>query len=193
MLFKKTMPDRKKQARLLSILIGICVFLIVLIWVFTFGKNFFFKRYTHFEPGFTVGYPFDWTYKENVMNTPVIFFSPKDNTLDFFQENLSVVTQNLPPGSTSLKDYSDTAVKQVRAVFEGQIEILADEDTDLAGRPAHKFEYLAKSPQFTFHTLHVWTIDGNNTAYQLTYTALDSSYEKYLPKVRRMIDSFKLK
>ena len=187
------MPDRKKQARLISILIGLCVLLIVAVLVLAFGKKFFFKRYTHAEPDFTMVYPYDWTYKENVMNTPVIFFSPKDNALDFFQENLSVVVQNPSSRSAGLKGYSDTAIKQVKAVFQDQIEILADEDTDLAGLPAHTFEYLAKAPQFTFHTLHVWTIDGNNTAYQLTYTALDSSYEKYRPQAQKMINSFKLK
>ena len=127
------------------------------------------------------------------MNAPVIFFSPKENAMDFFQENFSVVTQDLSASPKNLKDYSDQAVKQVEVVFKAEIEVLANDDADLAGLPAHKFEYRLKDPKLTLHALHMWTVDNNNMAYQLTYTALESSFDKYWPKVRRMINSFKLK
>src|ERR1041385_7924504 len=110
--------NRQKQARWLSIAIGICVFLIIVLLAFVFGKDFIYHRYTNIDAGFSISYPWGWTYKENVMKAPVVFLSPKENALDFFQENFNIQVQDLADKPTNLAAYSEMATHQVEVVFQ---------------------------------------------------------------------------
>ena len=149
------------------------------------------KLYTNKTYGFRIRYPVDWEVHENMNGAAVIFVSPKDNELDVLQDSVNIVVQDYSKDPISLTDYSEKAEHQVRATFKAAIEILDSSPTTLAGLPAHRFALRSTGPDLNLQYLMVWTMKGY-TAYQVTYTSLTSGYELYLPKVQRMIRSFRI-
>ena len=159
------------------------------VWFFLFQYNF--ETYTQARQKFSIKYPTDWYKQENQEGASVIFLSPLDNQLDFFKENVNVVVQDLSKSSMELKDYTDTAIRQVEIIFRENLQVIESKPTWLSGYPAHRFIFLGKGPEAEFKYFIVWTIK-DNVAYQVTYAAISSQFDKYLPIVKRMMSSFKI-
>ncbi len=91
----------------------------------------------------------------------------------------------------SLYKYTQRAIYQAKAVFKGNLVEKVSEATFLAGRTGHKYVYVGKGGQSELKIMHVWTIINTN-AYQITYTAISTRFDDYLPKVEKMIKSFRV-
>ena len=152
------------------------------------SKQYQYKKYENPSAGFSIKYPAAWTYKENQFGANVIFLSPLENKLDVIQENVNIVVQNLEK-KTTLNQYTEIAILQLRAVFKENVQILESGPDYFMGMPAFKIVYLGKGPEYDFKYMHIWTINGPK-AYQLTYVALPSTYDKYWGKIQKMINSF---
>jgi hypothetical protein len=136
-------------------------------------------------------YPTSWSLEKDKNNAAVIFYSPEENELDFFMENVNVVVQDIARNPMDIDKYSSTAIKQMEAVFGDNLIIIESEPMYFADREGYKFVFKGKTPETELQYMSVWTISGL-TAYQVTYTALASQYERHLPKVKKMIGSFRL-
>jgi len=182
--------QRKKQYIIISIVAGIGIILIVSgAWVVS--REYRFRSYTNDEYGFSINYPALWSLEENTNGTAVLFYSPQENDLDFFKENVNVVVQDISGNPLNLKDYSQLAIEQMEAVFEDNMIILESEPTFFAGQSGYKLVFIGKSPETDLRYMIVWTVKGL-TAYQVTYTALNSQYERYISKVKKMLKSFRI-
>lgn len=185
------MKKRKKQDITLGVIAVIGIVLILsAAWVFS--KGYRFSKYKNEKEGYSISYPSDWALEEGLNGVSVIFLSNQDNELDFFRENVSVVVQDLSSDPMNLTEYSAKAVHQMEAVFKDNLVIRASEPALFAKIRGYKFEYFGKGEGTDLHFLIYWTVTGL-TAYQVTYTAVSSQYERYLPKVNRMIQSFRIK
>ena len=159
------------------------------VWVF--GKGFRFSTYADKDSGYSIKYPSDWALEQQAGGTSVIFLSSQENDLDIFRENVSVVVQDISAHPMDLQKYSELAVSQMELVFKENLVILESAPARFAQRQGYKFEFLGKGPETELHYLIYWTISGV-TAYQVTYTALSSQFDRYLFKVKRMFSSFRI-
>ena len=134
--------------------------------VFVFGCDNPFSVYKNSQNKIKIKYPKTWKVSENKDGAAAIFISPKETVLDAYQENLSIVIQNLPQSLMPLKQYSKEAVNQITQTLKN-IQVLRNEETSLSGSPAYRFEYIIKL-NFNLKITHVWTIINKKT-YQLTF------------------------
>lgn len=184
------MDRRKKQNIIIGIVAGIGIVLILsAAWIAS--KEYRFKRYKSDEKNFSIKYPASWTYKENTNDAVIIFYSPQENDLDFFKESVNIVVQDISGNPMNLRNYSKLAIEQMEAVFGENMIILESVPTFVADRSGYKLVFLGKGLEAELQYMSVWTIDGT-TAYQVTYTAIASQYERYISKVEKMLKSFRI-
>lgn len=186
------MNRREKQNIIIGIVAAAGIILILgAVWVLS--REHRFKRYRSDRDGFSIKYPAAWSFEENKDGAAVIFFSPLDNELDFFKESVNVVVQDISGNPLDLKKYSETAIRQIEAVFEENLVILETGPVFFAGQAGYKFIFLGKTPEDEpdLRYMCVWTLKGLK-AYQVTYTAILSQYERYLPEMKRMLRSFRI-
>ena len=184
------MPAKKKQQSLWFILIGIVGFGLISAVLWLQYQKIRFVRYNH--PQFSVKYPALWTREENKNGAEVILYSPMENELDLFQENVNVVVQDVDQRVRSLQEYSEMAIMQMKVVFEKNIEIRESAPTYLSGNPAHKLVFIGHGPDGDLEYMVAWTL-AKGKAYQITYTSMADSYDKYLPQVEKIFNSLDIK
>ncbi|HPN88405.1 MAG TPA: PsbP-related protein [Candidatus Omnitrophota bacterium] len=184
--------QRRKQQIIMIVIIGVLGALLILFSVKVLWKQWGFKNYVNNAYGFSMKYPASWNYKENVDGAAVVFFAPPENALDIFAENVNVVVQNLSAKRMSLKQYTDIAIDQMKAVFGDNLEILQSEPMSLSGEFGYKFVFIGKGPQGNFKFWCSWTMKDKN-AYQVTYAALFPQYDKYIGQVEGMVKSFRVR
>ncbi len=128
------------------------------------------------------------------MGLPVAFRRPMENPTEQFLENLNVVIEPLPTdkSSISLEDYNVAGVEQLKKMFPG-ITVASKEESTLAGNPAIKsvYSYVTAAHGAPLHLkLEQVVTMKDSKIYILTYTATEENYDKYLPLVQEMVNSF---
>jgi hypothetical protein len=61
----------------------------------------------------------------------------------------------------------------------------------LAGHSAHKIKYSIAFQSSSLYIMEVWTVI-NNTAYHMSYQALEPKFTKYLPTIEQMLNSLQI-
>lgn len=183
------MQRRKQRMALIGITAILGVLLIVLFGKF-FWERWVLKTYVNNAYGFSIKYPSWWTYAENINGAAVIFYSPKENELDVLQESINVVVQDLSGQRISIKDYTETAINQMKVVFEDDLEVIETNPMMLGGQYGYKFVFQGKGGKGLKYWCS-WTI-YKNKAYQVTYTSLAKDYDKYYRYASRMVSSFRI-
>ncbi|HBR14278.1 MAG TPA: hypothetical protein DD723_01890 [Candidatus Omnitrophica bacterium] len=187
--------NKRKHEELFYVIISIVGVLVIgtVVTLWMFGQKREYIRYKDPQGRFLMEYPSDWTIadKNKTQGAEVVFVSPKENDLDFFQENFSVIVQDVPKHLNNLDMYTKTAIHQMQVVFKSNLVILKSEPAPLAGRPGHHFVFLGKGPDVEFQYKIQWALDDSK-AYQVTFTAMSSTYENFVPKVEMMMKSFKI-
>jgi hypothetical protein len=61
----------------------------------------------------------------------------------------------------------------------------------LADNLAHEISYTNRTSQGEVRVTRIWTIEGGK-AYEITYSALPSTYHQFLPTIQEMIDTFEI-
>lgn len=184
------MKQRQKRA-LITGCVGILGIILIMGVIWIVSKEHRFNKYHNKAGGFSISYPATWSYEENKGGAAVIFFSPKENELDFFKENVNVVIQDISANPLDLNAYTALAIKQMRLVFEDNFVVIESAPAFVAGRGAHRLVFIGKGPDTELKYMSVWTLDGM-TAYQITYTALSSQYDRYVGEMKRMVSSFRV-
>jgi len=184
------MSERKKQNLIISI-ITIAGILLLIIAGFFYKQESRTYKYHNEKYGFFIKYPTTWSFAESKGGHAVIFYSALDNELDVFKESVNIVVQDLSSNPVKLNEYSKIAVRQMEVVFKENMIIRESGPTILAKQVGYKFVFFGKGDKNDLQYMSVWTI-VDETAYQVTYTALASQYDRYLPKVKRMIRSFRI-
>lgn len=183
--------DRRKKQNLISAIVAALGIILILGVIWVVSKDYRFNAYQNENKGFSIDYPASWSFEENTGGAAVIFLSPQENDLDFFKESVNVVVQDISGNPMELKEYSELAIEQMEAVFGENFVILESGLIFVAGQKGYKLVFIGKGPDTELQYMSVWTISGLS-AYQITYTALSSKYDRYLPKMKRMVRSFKL-
>ncbi len=125
--------------------------------------------------------------------TVVVFASPLEGALDYFQENVSVIIQDISRTPQTLQEYSTEAISQMKMVFKDNFVL--DESTNVAtlgGIPAYKIIFTGKGPDSEYRYYVTWAVVNKVKVYQVTYTAFSSQFDKYFPTAQKMVESFKV-
>jgi hypothetical protein len=109
---------------------------------------------------------------------------PLNYTIDTFQEELMVTISNT---NLTLEEY--TVQNMARLPLFSPGFTIEENSTMLSGNRAHEISYTNTTSQGEARITRMWTIDEGK-AYEITYSALPSTYNQYLPTVQEMIDTF---
>ena len=184
--------SRRQRMTLISGLMALLGVLLIILTLYQFFMPNSLVTYTNAQWHYSIKYPYSWKKRENRRTGVAAFVSPKESDLDVFQENVTIVVQNLSAKPMTLKAYSDLATKQVGMVFRQGIKVIESQPTYAANQTAYKFVYEGtdtKNPTLNLKAMYVWFIK-DNIAYQFNYTALASKFDKYLPVVEKMLGTF---
>jgi hypothetical protein len=185
------MRSRKRQTIIFGIIGGIGLLLILaVIWLY--ARQYKFLKYENSIYDFSMVYPPTWSYDEHKPGVKVIFITPAETTLDLFRENVNIMILKLPEDSSrTLKEHTKRVIRQTRLAFGQSIMVLESAPSMLDGWEAHRFVFFTKIDNQDYRTLCLWTL-ADKRIYQITYTALNAKYNKYIGQVNRMIGSFKI-
>jgi hypothetical protein len=159
------------------------------VWNYTKGSRF--GKYADYENGYQVKYPGDWTYTPEYQGVSVMFFSKSDNAMDTFKENFSVNIQDLTNTPKTLEEYTFEAISQMKKIFKDTMVILESKPDYLDGNPAHRLVIVAKNKEYDMQIMFFWTVDGAKV-YQLTFTSMADTAERYADKFEKVKNSFKI-
>lgn len=115
-----------------------------------------------------------------------------------FLENMNLVLDNRSSQAANLNEYTDYALKQIKADTLGSLNWKYDKTIEsgsctLGGLPAYKLIFTRNigTPGADVPFMKVWAVKDNK-AYIVTYAGLEKFYE-YLPMVQKMVDSIEIK
>lgn len=147
------------------------------------------KLYTSTAAGFTVSYPQEWQSQEGVEGAVVAFRSPQEGTKDRFRDNVTILTQSVPEGST-LEQYTAASLNQLEGTVEGY-KLLSEGVGFLGANQGHTLVYEAEY-KGTFLQLQATYVMDGETVYLVTYTANRGSFDAYETDAETVFDSFTL-
>lgn len=185
------MVSRRIQNIFYSILIAAAVVVIAGISLYFLSKGGF-RQYHHPDYAVSLKYPLEWEYIENQNGAIAIFYSPKETSLDIFQESLNIVVQDIGARRYSLEEYSGIAIKQMKVVFGEAFELLESKPATLAGMQGHEIIFIGRGPEVDLKYRILWALKGKQ-AFQVTYTSLLTKYDYYIDTIDKMIKSIRVK
>jgi PsbP-like protein len=144
--------------------------------------------YTNSQYGFSISYPSGWAVQENTGGSVVTFQAPSEGRDDLYRENLKVTVEDLSSSPMSLEQYKSAqlAKKQSLASFN----LIYDQAYRVSGFNGWKIAYTANSGML-MEWVEIFTIKGT-TAYDITFSAQESSYANYVVAMDTMTKSFQL-
>ena len=184
--------QRRQRQTIITIITGVIGLALILAVGWFFAKRYLSLNYENGQYGFAVKYPAAWSFAEDQGGAVVIFYSPKETALDIFQENVNIVVQDISQNPMGLDKYTETAISQMGTVFGINMEVLDSSPTSIDNRPAHRFIFIGKGPDGNLQYQCRWALMGT-TAYQITYTAIASGYERHLAEAERIMGSFRIR
>lgn len=184
--------QRRQRQTIIAIITGGIGLALILAAGWFFLKPYLSLNYENGQYGFALKYPAAWSFAENQGGAAAIFYSPKENALDIFRENVNIVIQDISQNPMGLDKYTETAITQMQAVFGTNLEILDSSPTSIDNRPAHQFVFIGKGPDGNLQYQCRWTLAGT-TAYQITYTAIATGYQRHLAEAERILGSFRIR
>jgi hypothetical protein len=153
--------------------------------------------YENATHGVRMLYPSTWTQQDNTVGDGSFisvsdFFSPEE--ADGYFASVTIGIDTMPP-STNLEDNLNETIDsfmQDPNIRDFQVLSSSIDDFTLAGMPAYSFESSYTDPEFgPTHALIVETIIDNK-GYSIQYYADTPIYERHLPIVEMMIESFEI-
>lgn len=167
--------------------------------------------------GITIKYPTDWnkiepvTFKGDHNKAVVEFKSPSEKPLQNDLATIHISVHNLPSHNmldqfTTFLNKSDSQKILLRGFILSYFTSLltkklpdfdfikseSDEKTTLADNPAQKIVYQYRDEQDIIKAMEVLTVKGDK-GFIISYTAEASKYSDFIPIIKKMMDSLKIK
>ena len=90
-----------------------------------------------------------------------------------------------------MKNTTENSLNEFRNMSD-RVRILESSSSTLAGLPAHEITYTSNLQGLNLTKSQIFTIVNNNIAYVVTFGAEESQFNKYLPAIKKMIDSIRI-
>ncbi len=146
-----------------------------------------YKSYTDAKKGVSILYPENW------MNTPIegtIFFfkRPREEAMQTFAENLNLVIG--PVDDLSLEEYAMIQPQKLEK-FMNNYKQVSQKYLKINKRDFYEIIYTFKYDKKDLEAIYYVTIkDGK--PYELTATATQATFKRFLPVFEKMANSFKI-
>lgn len=148
------------------------------------------KTYTNTSHWFSLQYPSDWTFQEEVYDSLVMFFSPLTDTKDNLKENLGISTKAMTKNYT-LDEIWQVTKESFGQVFSDFVEI-SNENLQVGGLDAKKIIYKWKQWN-TMLQFEVVYILQEQTLYTITYTATEKTFEDFVQTINAILATREIK
>ncbi len=144
--------------------------------------------YENSSYSFALDYPTTWSSqnRDDFFASGVVFFSPLEEDSDQFKERVSILVENLASDS-SLEQYTEQSLVEIKRLSDPNIG--EAQATNLGKEAGRQILYRGEESGTPVQRMQAWAVKDNQ-AYVITYTAEPESYERYLPAVEKMIESF---
>ena len=152
-----------------------------------------FLPYVNSTYGIKLQYPSSWDKEENgtrqdTETDVVTFYPPAVNSnasLDISIDDIS------DEKGIALAQYTSSGVSDLKQSLKNFKLVGLSTNSVLAGLPAYKSIYTYADQNAIFKDMEIGTIKGDK-AYILTYEAGVNEYDKYLPIIQELINSFQI-
>jgi serine/threonine-protein kinase len=144
--------------------------------------------YENYSQGFRVDYPRSWSKqnRDDFLATGAVFFSPLENDADRFKEQVSVLVEDLS-SDLSLSEYTKQSLAEIKQLSDpniGEAKVVA-----MGTNEGRQIIYQGEENGNPVQRMQTWSVNGDR-AYVITYTAVPESYNRYLPTVEKIVESF---
>ncbi|MGB5715002.1 MAG: PsbP-related protein [Waterburya sp.] len=186
-------PQKRSNGTMVIVLVGTITMLTVTVggWLLVKPRviepEIELSLYENSSQGFRIDYPETWSpqNRDDFFATGVVFFSPPEDDSDQFKERVSILIENL--ADTSLAQYSEQSLAEIKRLSDPNVD--EAQTINLRGEEGRQIVYGGEENGNPVQRMQTWLIKDNQ-AYVITYTAKPESYDKYLPTVEKMIESF---
>lgn len=144
------------------------------------------QTYTDANLGYSVQYPSTWE-RSGLDGGSVLFLSPLDNTGDTFRENVGIVVESLPEGTSDVATYTTTTIEKLKTQIAGYTEESAGEVT-INGQPGYRSIYSGQVAEGPVKWQQTWFVSGTR-AYVLTYSSTPEGYNSHVSDAEAIINS----
>lgn len=146
------------------------------------------KQYA--ENNIKIAYSDQWDYKPKSFDTQLVEFIPKQSESKDCTSKIFISRQELPT-PLSVDEYKRKVQEQIKKNNKIEIQDETKGNTLLAKKTAYKLSYTMRENQCEFQILETGTVHDSK-GYYITYKGVKGEYQKYLPTLEAMIDTFKI-
>lgn len=146
------------------------------------------KKYA--ENNIEIAYSDQWDYKPQSFDTHLVEFIPKHSQSNCTSE-ISISRQELAT-PLSVEEYKRKVQEQIKNNNKTEIKDETKGNTLLSKKSAYKLSYTMKENQCEFQILETGTVHDSK-GYYISYKSEKGEYEKHLPTLQAMIDTFNIK
>ncbi|MFL0648424.1 protein kinase [Cylindrospermopsis raciborskii UAM/DH-BiRr] len=147
------------------------------------------KKYT--ENNIEIAYSDQWDYKPQSFDAHLVEFIPKQSQSKDCTSKIFISRQELPT-PLSVEEYKRKVQEQIKKNNKIEITDETKGNTLLTKKSAYKLSYTMKENQCEFQILETGTVHDSK-GYYISYKGLKGEYEKYLPTLEAMINTFDIK
>jgi hypothetical protein len=122
---------------------------------------------------------------------PVFLPVSENSTGAPFFERMQIYVHNSTNGSLDDQITKEIGSFKSQIITDFAISDGPMNDTLLGDLPAYRLEYTGKEGPYDFKAQELWAIKGNRV-YNVLYIAPPNQYERNLPIIQQMIDSFEV-
>ena len=140
---------------------------------------------------FSIEYPEEWELNtKGVMGSVFILFSPLQDAIDDFRDNILLMKEDVSTASMDLDDYVALTEKQLATLLQNY-SIVENKRLTKDGLPYHILTYTGIQGSYDLKIRqYFWVV--NETAYVLTFTCEQESAAYFDERIKKVMGSFKL-
>jgi eukaryotic-like serine/threonine-protein kinase len=152
-----------------------------------------FAVYENSISGIKLQYPSNWDKEENgtrqdTQTDVVTFFPPAINSNASLDISIDDISAEKGMG---LSQYANNSISDFKQSVKSFKLVAMTTNNPLSGLPAYKSIYTYADQNTIFKGMEIGAIKGDK-AYILTYEARLNEYDKYLPTIQQVINSFQI-
>lgn len=141
------------------------------------------------KSGCYLQFPNSWEMDTSgIMSTSILLFSPLENEMDRFKENVNLIIQDNSIQKLSLDSFTNFSLSQINALISPDKNIPI-EKTEIAGIACNKLVFSASQGDINL-LVHQYYLIHKKSIYILTFTCESDKYEKFKVEGESIIQSF---
>ncbi|NJO91567.1 MAG: hypothetical protein HC831_23345 [Chloroflexia bacterium] len=141
----------------------------------------------HSKNEYSISYPSDWELNETgQMGTKFLIFSDIESENDKFRENINLIIQDLSSYSIDLEQYKNISKEQISSMLINA-SIYEVSKKNSWGLDYYKLVYSGMQDDLNLKFVQYYWVE-NKTAYILTFTAEQKTFDKFWPVGEKIMD-----